>query len=38
MIKELDSVVLTVDLREHGLTRGDIGPREITQARPIEVR
>ena len=25
MIKELDSVVLTVDLPEHGLTRGDIG-------------
>ena len=25
MIKELDSVVLTTDLPEHGLTRGDIG-------------
>ena len=25
MIKELDSVVLTVDLPEHGLTKGDIG-------------
>lgn len=25
MIKELDSVVLTTDLPEHGLTSGDIG-------------
>ena len=25
MIKELDSVVLTADLPEHGLARGDIG-------------
>jgi hypothetical protein len=25
MIKELDSVVLTTDLPEHGLARGDIG-------------
>jgi len=25
MIKELDSVVLTVDLPEHGLQEGDIG-------------
>jgi hypothetical protein len=25
MIKELDSVVLTADLPEHGLTRGDLG-------------
>jgi hypothetical protein len=25
MIQELDSVVLTVDLPEHGLRRGDIG-------------
>jgi Domain of unknown function (DUF4926) len=25
MIKELDRVVLTVDLPEHGLLRGDIG-------------
>ena len=25
MIKELDSVVLTTDLPEHGLTRGDLG-------------
>ena len=25
MIKELDSVVLTVDLPDHGLARGDIG-------------
>jgi len=25
MMKELDSVVLTTDLPEHGLTRGDIG-------------
>ena len=25
MIKELDSVVLTTDLTEHGLTSGDIG-------------
>jgi len=25
MIKELDSVVLTVDLPEHGLKKGDVG-------------
>jgi hypothetical protein len=25
MIKELDSVVLTIDLPEHGLSAGDIG-------------
>ncbi len=25
MIKELDSVVLTVDLPEHGLRQGDVG-------------
>ena len=25
MIKELDSVVLTTDLPEHGLTKGDLG-------------
>lgn len=25
MIKELESVVLTVDLPEHGLKRGDVG-------------
>jgi len=25
MIKELDSVVLTTDLPEHGLSAGDIG-------------
>ncbi|MBI2857704.1 MAG: DUF4926 domain-containing protein [Chloroflexi bacterium] len=25
MIKELDSVVLTVDLTEHGLRKGDVG-------------
>ncbi len=25
MIRELDSVVLTLDLPEHGLARGDIG-------------
>ena len=25
MIKELDSVVLTVDIPDHGLARGDIG-------------
>lgn len=25
MIKELDSVVLTTDLPEHGLSKGDIG-------------
>jgi hypothetical protein len=25
MIKELDSIVLTTDLAEHGLTKGDIG-------------
>lgn len=25
MIKELDSVVLTRDIREHGLKKGDIG-------------
>lgn len=74
MIKELDQVVLAVDLPEHGLVRGDIGtvvlqhgsagfevefvaldgetlavlslsnsqvraigPREIAQARPIEM-
>ena len=25
MIKELDSIVLTVDLPEHGLKKGDVG-------------
>ena len=25
MIKELDSIVLTTDLPEHGLTKGDVG-------------
>jgi len=33
MIKELDNVVLTVDLPQHGLTAGDIGSVVMVHAK-----